>query len=192
MIAFFPRNIHWSSLFAREAIVNTEWVPPGHPIILHKSKKFNMAAVLVKRSIDWSWTNWSWTVIYRYRNDSDYMLQLCCCQYVILIHWNLHEMKGLLYWAVNLSPPISHHWLNNFKPDQSVGHFPPIIVISIASFGMSFLFSLVERVKEPIWGIFTCFLSADSSFGLCQQTDCKIPSRIESVSCSWKSWGCSS
>ena len=157
MITFFPRNIHWSSLFARKAIVNTERVPLGHPIILHKSKKFNMAAVLVKRSIDWSWTNWSWTVIYRHRNDSDYMLQLCCCQYVILIHWNLHEMKVLLYWAVNLSPPISHHWLNNFKPDQSVGHFPPIIVISIASFGMSFLFSLVERVKEPIWGILHVF-----------------------------------
>ena len=30
-----------------------------------------------------------------------------------------------------------------------MGHFPPIIVISIASFGMSFLFSLVERLKEP-------------------------------------------
>ena len=110
MITFFPRNIHWSSLFARKATVNTERVPLGHPIILHKSKKLNMAAVLVKRSIDWSWTNWSWTVIYRYRNDSDYLLQLCCCQYVILIHWNLHEMKVLLYWAVNLWPPISHHW----------------------------------------------------------------------------------
>lgn len=31
-----------------------------------------------------------------------------------------------------------------------MGHFLPIIVISIASFSMSFLFSLVERVKEPI------------------------------------------
>ena len=50
-IAFFPRNIHWSSLFARKARVNTERVPPGHPIILLKSNTFNMAAVLVKRSI---------------------------------------------------------------------------------------------------------------------------------------------
>lgn len=119
-----------------------------------------------------------------------------------LIHWNLFEMKVLLYWAVNLCPPISHHWpknsrnswfpfYDNYKPDQSVGHFPPIILLPVLVCQW-FPFSLVERVKEPIWGIFGCFLSADSSFGLCQQTDCKIPSRIESVSCSWKSWGCSS
>ena len=41
----------WSSLFARKARVNTERVPPGHPIILLKSNEFNMAAVSVKRSI---------------------------------------------------------------------------------------------------------------------------------------------
>ena len=46
MNTFFPRNIQWSSLFARKVPVNTERVPPGHPIIL-----YNMAAVLVKRSI---------------------------------------------------------------------------------------------------------------------------------------------
>ena len=51
MIAFFPRNIQSSPLFARKARVNTERVPPGHPIVLLKSNKFNMAAVLVKRSI---------------------------------------------------------------------------------------------------------------------------------------------
>ena len=45
----FPRNIQWSSLFARKARVNTEGVPPGHPIILLKCNKFNMAAVMVKR-----------------------------------------------------------------------------------------------------------------------------------------------
>ena len=49
MIAFFPRNI--SSLLARKARVNTEQVLPGHPTILLKSNKFNMAAVSVKRSI---------------------------------------------------------------------------------------------------------------------------------------------
>ena len=52
MIAFFPRNIQWSSLFARKARVNTERVPPGHPIILLKSNEFNMAAVWVERSIE--------------------------------------------------------------------------------------------------------------------------------------------
>ena len=31
--------------------MNTERVPPGHPIILLPSNKFNMAAVSVKRSI---------------------------------------------------------------------------------------------------------------------------------------------
>ena len=51
MIAFFPRNIHLSSLFARKGRVNTERVPPGHPIILLKSNKFYMAAVSVERSI---------------------------------------------------------------------------------------------------------------------------------------------
>ena len=38
--------------FARKARVNTKRVPPGHPIILLKSNKFNMAAVSVKRSIN--------------------------------------------------------------------------------------------------------------------------------------------
>ena len=41
-----------SFLFARKALVNTERVPPGHPIILLKSNKFNMAALSVKRSIN--------------------------------------------------------------------------------------------------------------------------------------------
>ena len=52
MNAFFPRNIKWSSHFARKARVNTEQVPPGHPIILLKSNEFNMAAVSVERSIE--------------------------------------------------------------------------------------------------------------------------------------------
>ena len=53
MIAFFPRNIHLSSLFAQKAPLNTELVLPWHPIILLKSNKFNMAAASVKRSIDY-------------------------------------------------------------------------------------------------------------------------------------------
>ena len=52
MISLFPKNIRRSSRFAQKASVNTERVPPGHPIILLKSNKFNMAAVSVKRSID--------------------------------------------------------------------------------------------------------------------------------------------
>ena len=51
----FPRNIHWSSLFARKARGNTERVLPGHPIILLKSNKFNMASVSVTRSIQGVW-----------------------------------------------------------------------------------------------------------------------------------------
>ena len=38
-------------IIARKGRVNTERVPPGHPIILLKSNNFNMAAVQVKRSI---------------------------------------------------------------------------------------------------------------------------------------------
>ena len=53
MITFLPTNNHWSSHFAQKAYVNTERVPPGHPIILLKYNKFNMAAVSVKRSIRW-------------------------------------------------------------------------------------------------------------------------------------------
>jgi len=49
MIAFPLRDIQWSSLFAQEACVNTEQVPPRHHIILLKSNKFNVAAVLVKK-----------------------------------------------------------------------------------------------------------------------------------------------
>ena len=51
MIAFFLRIIQWSSVFTWKACVNTEQVPPRHPIILLKSNKFNMATVSVKRSI---------------------------------------------------------------------------------------------------------------------------------------------
>ena len=51
MIAFFLWIIQWSSLFTWKACVNTEQVPPWHPIILLKSNKFNMATVSVKRSI---------------------------------------------------------------------------------------------------------------------------------------------
>ena len=46
-----PRNIHRCSLFARKARVNAERVSPGHPKILLKCNKFNLAAVSVKRSI---------------------------------------------------------------------------------------------------------------------------------------------
>ena len=43
------------SFFSRKARVNTERVPPGHPIILLKFNKFNMAAISVKRSIGNFW-----------------------------------------------------------------------------------------------------------------------------------------
>ena len=52
MNAFFTRSIKWSSHFARKARINTEQLPPGHPIILLKSNEFNMAAVWVERSIE--------------------------------------------------------------------------------------------------------------------------------------------
>ena len=48
----FTRSIKWSSHFARKARINTEQLPPGHPIILLKSNEFNMAAVWVERSIE--------------------------------------------------------------------------------------------------------------------------------------------
>ena len=38
-------------LFVQKALVNTEQVHPGHPIILLRFNKFNMAAVSVNRSI---------------------------------------------------------------------------------------------------------------------------------------------
>ena len=50
MIAFFPRK-NSEVFFAQKACINTERVPPGHPIILLKSNEFNMATVSVKRSI---------------------------------------------------------------------------------------------------------------------------------------------
>ena len=48
----FPEKYTLKFFFARKACVNTEQVPHGHPIILLKSNKFNMAAVLVERSIN--------------------------------------------------------------------------------------------------------------------------------------------
>ena len=47
----FPEKYTLKFSFARKERINTEPVPPGHPIILLKSNKFNMAAVSVKRSI---------------------------------------------------------------------------------------------------------------------------------------------
>ena len=58
MIASLPRNIQRSSLFARKVGINTERVPPGHPTILLKSNKLNMATVSVKRSIR-GWLAWT-------------------------------------------------------------------------------------------------------------------------------------
>ena len=51
MIAFSPRKIQRSTLFAQKVQVTTEQVPPGHPMILLKSNKFNMAATSPKRSV---------------------------------------------------------------------------------------------------------------------------------------------
>ena len=47
----FPEK-YTVKFFTRKAHINTERVPPGHPIIFLKSSKFNMAAVSVKRPID--------------------------------------------------------------------------------------------------------------------------------------------
>ena len=48
----FPEKYTLKFSFPQKTRVNTDRVPPGHPIILLKSNKFNMAAVLVKRSIE--------------------------------------------------------------------------------------------------------------------------------------------
>ena len=44
--------------FCPESPLNTERIPPGHPIILLKSNKFNMAAVSVKRSTKFNRINY--------------------------------------------------------------------------------------------------------------------------------------
>ena len=51
MIAFLPEKYTVNSLLGRNALVNTERVPSGHPKLLLKSNKFNMAAVSLKRPI---------------------------------------------------------------------------------------------------------------------------------------------
>ena len=55
MITLFLQNKQLSSLFAQKVRINTEQKPPGHPIILLRSNKFNMAAVSVKRSVSNIW-----------------------------------------------------------------------------------------------------------------------------------------
>ena len=51
-IMLLPIQIYCEVLFLLEKThVNTERVPPGHPIIPLKCNKFNMASVSVKRSI---------------------------------------------------------------------------------------------------------------------------------------------
>ena len=46
---FLEKHTVKFSFFSQKARVNNQRVPPGHPIILLKSNKFNMAAVSVKR-----------------------------------------------------------------------------------------------------------------------------------------------
>ena len=90
MIAFFPRNIQWSSLFARKARVNTERVPPGHPIILLKSSKFNMAPVSVKRSIitclcHVMWLNSNSIFLRAYSLGME--STICLCARMLVLEW---------------------------------------------------------------------------------------------------------
>ena len=94
---FFPRNMRWSSLFARKARVNTERVPPGHPIILVKSDKLNIAAVSVRRSINsyiWDKENVSCGVLFLlYVND---------------IHHCSNKIKFLLFADNNVLYPVKN------------------------------------------------------------------------------------
>ena len=82
----FPEKytVRWCSFFAQKARVSTERVPPGHPIILLKSNKFNMVTVSVERSIYVVVMQW-WR-----RNVQKSMLhvQSCCFANVnLLLFW---------------------------------------------------------------------------------------------------------
>ena len=94
---FFPRNMRWSSLFARKARVNTERVPPGHPIILVKSDKLNIAAVSVRRSTNsyiWDKEKVSCGVLFLlYVND---------------IHHCSNKLKFLLFADNNVVYPVKN------------------------------------------------------------------------------------
>ena len=94
---FFPRNMRWSSLFARKARVNTERVPPGHPIILVKSDKLNITAVSVRRSIN--------SYIWDKENDSCGVLFLL---YVNDIHHCSNKLKFLLFADNNVVYPVKN------------------------------------------------------------------------------------
>ena len=63
MMAFFPKNIHWSSLFPPKTRVNTDRVPPGHPITLLKSDKsiwpsYRLKGLLRRVYFPWERINW--------------------------------------------------------------------------------------------------------------------------------------
>ena len=113
IIAFFPRNIQWSSLFAQKACVKTEQVPPGHPIILLKSNKFNMATISVKRAIVMLCAivcivvgQWTWRVFYYYFLLVHIQGCLKVCGYMPLAAWSRIEQLRISFGSVFLLFPM--------------------------------------------------------------------------------------
>ena len=116
MIAFFPRNIQLSSIFAQKARRNTERVLPGHPIILLKSNKFNMATVSVKRSIHLNFLA-SRKLYFSSKRKGDSMWQ------TLRLQSHLKAKKYIIWKSHTFTTPTSKLWKGHFAGKNSL---PPV------------------------------------------------------------------
>ena len=111
-----------------KARVNTERVPPGHPIILLKSNNFNVAAVSVKRSID---TNALRTGITFFNVCCQKCHQACECCHLLASCISLRTTKRVYSKKTKLSDKFDHNFNELYVDSDQPNDFQCIKLRSV-------------------------------------------------------------